>query len=124
MDANYLISNFKNWVVIGDVLNKSKYANRILNEFKIHSYNVVGIHPKGGETTYKTLSEVPYSIDVIDLCINPINGLNYLKEAKTLGIKYVLIQPDASSEDILTYCNENDIIAIQGCALVAMHALI
>lgn len=123
MDANYLISNFKNWVVIGDILNRSKYANRILNDFKIHSYKVSGVHPKGGEGIYKTLADVPYKIEAIDLCINSVNGLNYLKQAKELNIKYVLIQPGASSKEILTYCANNDIVAVQGCALIAMQSI-
>ncbi|MGL5068371.1 MAG: CoA-binding protein [Sarcina sp.] len=96
MDANYLISNFKNWVVIGDVLNTNKYASKILTQFKNHSYTVAGVHPSGGDGIYKALTEVPYKIDAIDLCINPIQGLKYLKSVKDLNIKYILIQPGAS----------------------------
>ena len=35
-----------------------------------------------GEGIYKTLEEVPFKIEAIDLCINPIDGLKYLREAK------------------------------------------
>ncbi|CUP83367.1 CoA-binding protein [Clostridium baratii] len=114
------IIDLKNWVVIGDVTNPLKYANKILNKFKSKNYNVCGVHPKGGDNVYKTLNEVPYKIDAIDLCINPKLGLEFIKEANALGIKNILIQPGAESSDILNYCKENNINAIEGCALVKL----
>lgn len=119
MEAKDLLKH-KNWVVIGDVVNKEKYAYKILNKLASRGYSVKGVHPKGGEEIYKTLGEVPYKIDVIDLCINPISGIKFIEEAKTLGIKYVLIQPGAESREILNYCKDNDINAIEGCALIAL----
>lgn len=115
--------NLKNWVVIGDVSNESKYAYKILNKFKEKGYLVSGIHPKGGEGIYKTIKEVPYNIDAIDLCINSKLGIKFIKEAKDLGIKNVLIQPGAESDEILNYCRENSINAIENCALVQLRNL-
>ena len=111
---------YNNWVVIGDTLNKDKYASKILSKLNSRGYKVKGVHPKGGENIYKKLEEVPYKIDVIDLCINHMIGIKFMEEAKTLGIKYVLIQPGAESRDILNYCKDNGINAIEGCALVAL----
>lgn len=119
MEARELVKE-KNWVVIGDVTNTSKYAYKILEKFKDKGHVVAGVHPKGGEGIYKTLEEVPYKIDAIDLCINPKLGLEFMKEVKSMGISKVLIQPGAESQDIINYCNENNIIAIQGCALVSL----
>jgi len=120
MQAQELL-NYKNWVVVGDVLNSSKYASRILSSLKNEGFNVEGINPR--DTTggiYKSLKEVNYVIDVVDLCINPISGLKVLDEVKNLGIDKVLIQPGAESTDIKEYCNNNGITAIEGCALVEL----
>lgn len=110
---------FKNWCVIGDVGNEKKYAYRILNKLKENGYNVVGVNSRG-DGIYKSLSEVPYDIEVIDLCINPIRGIEFIKGVKELSINKVLIQPGAESEEILKFCNENNIEAIEGCALVEL----
>lgn len=120
MNAQELL-NYKSWVVAGDVLNPSKYAHRILNSLKQSGFNTVGVKPndKSGEL-YKSLKEVPYSIDVIDLCINSALGINIVKEASELKINKVLIQPGAESEEILEYCRNNNITAIEGCALVEL----
>ena len=120
MDIKELIKE-KNWIVIGDVTNSSKYAYRILNKFKDKGYTVSGVLPTGGEGVYKTIKEVPYKIDAIDLCINSKLGIEYIKEANSLGIKNVLVQPGAESEEILTYCKENGINVIENCALVQLR---
>jgi len=120
MEAQQLL-NYENWVVVGDVLNSTKYAHRILNSLKEAGFNVVGVNPRDiSGNAYKSLGEVPYKIEVIDLCINSINGLAILKGALDLGIKKVLIQPGAESDEILEFCRSNDIIAIEGCALVEL----
>lgn len=120
MNAQELL-NYENWAVVGDVLNPSKYACRILNSLDEAEFNVKGVNPrdKSGEV-YKSLKEAGHGIEVIDLCINPIAGLQILKEASELGINKVLIQPGAESEEILQYCSENNITAIEGCALVEL----
>lgn len=120
MEARDLL-NYKNWVVVGDVLNGQKYAHRILNTLKNANFNATGVNPrdKSGEV-YKSLKEVPYKVEVIDLCINPVSGLKVIEEAIGLGIDKVLIQPGAESNEILSLCQNKGIIAIEGCALVEL----
>ncbi len=114
--------NYMNWVVVGDVLNTEKYAHKILAKLESEGYKVKGVNPKvdTGEA-YKSLKDVPYDIEILDLCINPKVGINIVKDAKELGIKNVLIQPGAESEEILSYCKENGINAVEGCALVEIR---
>jgi predicted CoA-binding protein len=121
MKAHELL-NYKNWVVVGDVLNTSKYASRILAALKAADFNTAGVNPRDTtETIYKTLKDVPYKIEVVDLCINPITGLKIVEEAAELGIDKLLIQPGAESVDIIKYCKDNGITAIEGCALVELN---
>ncbi|MBQ6820414.1 MAG: CoA-binding protein [Clostridium sp.] len=120
MDINELIL-LKNWVVIGDVANKSKFAYKILEKFNSIGYTVSGVHPKGGEKIYKSLEEVPHNIDAIDLCINPKSGIEYLYQAKALGIKNILIQPGAESDEIINFCKENNINVVENCALIQLR---
>lgn len=120
MNAGELL-NYKNWVVVGDVLNGEKYAYKIFNDLKGAAFNVSGVNPRDSSgKAYKTLKEVPYKVDVIDLCINPISGLKIIEEAIELGIDKILIQPGAESEEILSLCKNKGIIAIEGCALVEL----
>lgn len=107
-----------NWVVVGDVTNKVKYAYRIFNALKSEKYNVAGVNPKANEDgIFNSIKEVDFKIDVIDLCINPKVGLQIVKDAKKIGVNKILIQPGAESEEILIYCKENNIVVMQGCVL-------
>lgn len=117
MNINKLF-DYHNWVVVGDVTNQTKYAYRILNTLRSEKYNVAGVNPRGdGEQSFISLKAVNYKIEVIDLCINPKLGIEIMKEANEMGIKNVLIQPGAGSEEILNYCKDNGINAFQGCVL-------
>ena len=113
--------DYKNWVVAGDVLTSSKYAYKILNALKRDGFNVVGVNPSVTNVdVYKSLHDVLYKIEILDLCINPYKGIKIVKEAHELKIDKILIQPGAESYDLLNFCKANGIEAIEGCALVEL----
>lgn len=113
--------NYKNWVVVGDIINPEEYAYRIYKSLKEAGFTVYGVNPRIDHVNvYKSLKNIPLKIDVLDLCINPRTGIKVIKEAHEIGIKYVLIQPGAESNEILSYCEDKGIIAIEGCALVEL----
>ncbi|MCS4465479.1 CoA-binding protein [Clostridium botulinum] len=45
-------------------------------------------------------------MEVLDLCINPIKGLDIVKEASKLGINKILIQPGAESNEIINFAEK------------------
>jgi len=115
---------YKNWVVAGDVVNEEKYAYKIKRRLEEAGYRVSGMKPGlSQEGVYPSLKEVPYKVEVLDLCINPKAGIKVVQEAKELGIDKILIQPGAESEEIINYCKENRIEAVEGCALVELSRL-
>jgi len=116
--------DYKNWVVVGDVLNPSKYAYKILNSLKRAEFNVVGMNPSAiDDEVYNRLKDIPYKIEVLDLCINPYKGIKILQEASRLKIDKVLIQPGAQNVEILSFCQENGMQAIEGCVLVELSKI-
>lgn len=115
---------YKNWVVVGDVVNEGKYACKIKRRLEEAGYRVSGVKPGlSQEGVYPSLKEVPYDIEVLDLCINPKVGIEIVKEAKDLAINKILIQPGAESQEIIQYCKNNGIEAIEGCVLVELSRL-
>jgi len=114
--------DYKNWVVVGDILNHLKYAYKILNSLKESGYNAVGLNPSiKNEEVYSNLSDIPYKIEILNLCINPNKGIKIIQEAHELKIDKILIQPGAESPEILNFCRENGIQAIEGCTLVELR---
>lgn len=123
LNANQFL-DYKNWVVVGDVLNPSKYAYKILNSLKTEGFNAAGMNPsiENGEI-YNNLSDIPYNVEVLDLCINPYKGIKIIHEAHELKIDKVLIQPGAESPEIIDFCKSNGIQVIEGCALVELSKI-
>jgi uncharacterized protein len=102
------INEFKEkkvWAVGGSVHSKEKFVYKIYNVLKNKGYEVYPVDPSGApvddEATYRSLSELPITPDAIDMVINPIKGMQFLDEAKDLGIKHIWFQPGAESEEII-----------------------
>ena len=107
------------WAVIGDVLNAKKPASRVVSTLREAGKTVHLINPrdKTGEC-FAGLSDVGAPIEVVDLCINHVEGLKQMEQAAALGIKKVFIQPGAGSEAILDFCEENNVEVFMGCVMV------
>ena len=109
------IMKYHKFVVIGDTLNKEKYAYKIKQELINSDYKVYCV---GKEL--KSLNDVDDEIDIIDLCINPPDGLKILKENKKT-FKCIVIQPGAGSDEITNFLDENNYDYIDGCLLVGIR---
>ena len=109
------IMQFNHFVVVGDTINPDKYAYKIKQELIKNNYKVESI---GKEL--KSINEVTFDIECLDLCIHPAKGIQLLKENKK-DIKAVVIQPGAESEEIINYLKDNNINYIEGCLLVGLR---
>lgn len=113
MDLREIMTQ-KSFAVLGDTLNEEKYAYKIKNELKKKGYIVYSV---GKELS--SLNDIKEEIDIIVLCIHPAKGLPLLKECKK-SFKYIVIQPRASNDELISYLIENNIPYIDGCVLVGL----
>ena len=109
------IMNCRNFAVVGDTLNPEKYAYRIKKAMLEAGYQVF---PVGKELS--SLNDIPYDIDVIDLCIHPVKGLKLLKENKK-DFQCILIQPGAENEELIAWLEENKLPYVRGCLLKGLE---
>ena len=109
------------WAVIGDVLNPAKPASAVVAALEGSGKQVSLVNPrdKSGKC-FAGLSDVGSAIDVVDLCINHVEGLKQVRQAAELGITRVFIQPGAESDAILAFCEEKQIAVFQGCVMVEL----
>lgn len=103
-----------NFVVVGDTLNEEKYAYKIKKGLTDKGYQAQAV---GKELS--SINDVEGDIDVIDLCINPVKGLQLIKENKK-PFKSIVIQPGAESDALKAYLDENNLPYIEGCVLVGL----
>lgn len=124
MDAMELLK-LKTWAVVGATNNKEKYGNMIYNKLKNKGYEVYPVNPRydevEGDKCYDDLKSLPVIPDVVEMVVAPRFGINTVKEAAKLGIKNIWLQPGTVSDEILKFCEENDMNAVQACVLVTLN---
>ena len=109
------VMNQKVIAVVGNTIDSEKYAYKIKHALIDKGYTVYAV---GKEL--KSLNDISEEIDVIDLCIHPVKGLEIIKENKK-NFKTIVIQPGASDDNLINYLNENKIPYIDGCMLLGLE---
>ena len=113
--------SMQKWAVVGDSLHPRKPARAVAEKLEAAGKEVIRINPKDRTGTLaKSFEEAVgsgESIDVIDLIINPKDGLVLMSEAASLGVKRVFVQPGAGSADIEALCEAEGIELHYGCVL-------
>ncbi len=102
------VMKFNKFCLIGDTNNPLKAANKIKNELIKNKYTVT--------------EDVEEDFDVLNLCINPIDGLEILKDI-TKRIRVVLLQPGTESEEIIALLKRRNIAYLQGCSLKGLEII-
>ena len=68
-----------------------------------------------------SLDEIEEEIDIIDLCINAVKGLELIKDCHK-EFKCIVIQPGAESRELLDYLEGEKIPYIESCLLVGLSS--
>lgn len=70
-----IFANTKTIAIIGLSPDESKASNMVGNYLKNAGFKIVPVYPKGdkilGETVYKSLSEIPFKVDMVDIFRKP-----------------------------------------------------
>lgn len=104
----------KSFVIVGDTLNEEKYAAKIKRAMLEQGYQVQCV---GKELS--SFNDVTGEIDIVDLCIRADRGLELLRNCEK-PFKSVVIQPGASSKELIQYLQERQIPYIDGCLLLGL----
>ena len=109
-----LIKDFlsqKNFAIIGSFKNESKYAFRILRKLKEKGYEVYPVNPHldevDGLKCYKSVSDIPFAVDVVNVVTPPKVTEKIVKECKDRGIYRIWLQPGAESKEAIEFCKHN-----------------
>ena len=104
----------QSFVIVGDTLNETKFAYKIKHAMANNGYDVQCV---GKEL--ESINDAEGEVDIVDLCIHPVKGLELLKSCEK-SFKSVVLQPGAGSDEIRAYLTEQQIPFIDGCLLVGL----
>ena len=111
------------WAVVGDVLNASKPASRVVARLQANNKHVHLINPRAPEKCFPTLAAAHevMPIEAVNLIINPKAGPAFIDEMIALEIPNLFIQPGAAPPaHVLEGASSAGITIQHGCVLVEL----
>jgi hypothetical protein len=112
----------KRFAVLGSFRNKEKFAYRIFVDLIGKGYEAFPVNPLlkevEGKLCYKTISDIPYSVDVANIVTPPLVTESILKECLQKGIKRAWLQPGAESSAAIQFCHDNGIKVIHSMCVM------
>lgn len=95
----------KTWAVVGLGDNTERAAFGVAKLLQDKGHRIIPVHPAAevvhGEIGYKTLSEIPGAVDVVDCFVNSALVGRVVDEAIAIGAKAVWLQFDVIDEQAI-----------------------
>ena len=102
--------------------NTEKYGYKVFKDLTEKWFNAIAINPNENEilweTSYPTLSDFEWKIDVAIFVLSPNFSLPVLEEVKNLWINKVWFQPWAESNNCIEFCEKNNIEYIANACIM------
>ncbi len=106
----------KTWAVVGLGNNPERAAFGVAKLLQDKSHRIIPVYPRAetvhGEVGYKTLSEIPESIDVVDCFVNSTLVGKVVDEAIAIGAKAVWLQLDVIDNDAIARAQAAGLITV------------
>ncbi|MQS12530.1 CoA-binding protein [Streptomyces kaniharaensis] len=84
------------WAVVGLSTNTARAAHGVAQVLQRYGKRIVPVHPRAetvlGEPGYRTLSEIPFPVDVVDVFVNSSLAGEVADQAVAIGAKAVWFQ--------------------------------
>jgi predicted CoA-binding protein len=106
----------KTWAIVGLGNNPERAAFGVAKLLQDKGHKIVPVYPRAeevhGEQGYKSLSEIPFQIDVVDCFVNSKLVGKVVDEAIEIGAKAVWLQLDVIDEEAVSRAEAAGLIAI------------
>lgn len=98
-----MLSEGDTWAVVGLSQNSARAAHGIARLLQRRGKRIVPVHPRAetvfGEPGYRTLAEVPFPVDVVDVFVRSEIAASIADQAVDVGASGVWFQLDVVDED-------------------------
>ncbi len=110
--------------VIGASRDRNKFGNKALRAFAHQGYSVLAINPNEleveGHRTYRSVLDVPGTIDMATLYVPPDIGVQVVEEIARKGIAEVWLNPGADGDQVVRRARELGVHTIQACSILGI----
>jgi predicted CoA-binding protein len=114
----------KTVAVIGASSNRAKYGNKALRAYARQGFTVLAINPNEAEVegrrTYASVLDVPQTIDMATLYVQPDVAVRVLEEIAKKGIQEVWLNPGADEPEVIDRARALGINPITACSIMGI----
>jgi predicted CoA-binding protein len=114
----------KTVAVIGASSDRRKFGNKALRAFQAEGYRVIPINPNEREVeglpTYGSVLDVPESIDMATVYVQPDVALRLLSEFERKKIPEIWVNPGAESDELLADARRRKLNVIAACSIIGI----
>lgn len=107
---------FKTWAIVGLGNNPDRAAYGVSKLLQDKGHRIVPVYPRAevvhGETGYKSLSDIPFPVDVVDCFVNSSLVGKVVDEAIAIGAKAVWLQLDVIDDAAVARAEAAGLLAI------------
>ena len=110
--------------VVGASSDRGKFGTKALRAFQAQGHRVIPINPNQAQVeglrTYASVLDVPESIDMATVYVQPDIALRLLDDFEKKGIPEIWINPGAESDELLTDARRRKLNVIAACSIVGI----
>lgn len=108
--------SLKTWAIVGLSNNSERAAYGVAKLLIEKGHTVIPVHPKSesvhGQTGFAKLSDIPVSVDVVDIFVNSALAGAVVNEAIAIGAKGVWLQLDVIDASAVTRAHDAGLLAV------------
>lgn len=121
-----LLSSSKIIAVVGLSPKTDKPSNRVAQYLIEHGYKIIPVNPQHeeilGEKSYKSLSDIPDRVDIVDIFMRAENVVPVVEEAIKLKPKAIWLQLNIVNDEAKTIAEKNGTDFVQNLCIKLEHA--
>ena len=110
--------------VIGASSDRRKFGNKAFRAFQQEGHKVIPINPNEpsveGVPTYPSVLDVPETIDMATVYVQPEVGITLLEGFEQKQIAEIWINPGAESDALLAEARRRKLNIIEACSIVGI----
>ena len=110
--------------VVGASNDRRKFGNKALRAFQAEGHTVIPINPRErdveGLKTYASVLDVPGSIDMATVYVQPHIAMQLLDEFEQKGIPEVWINPGAETDEMIATARKRKSKVIFACSIIGV----
>src|SRR3954467_2327895 len=114
----------KTVAVVGASSNRDKFGNKALRAYRDQGYTVIPITPNETEgeglKTYASVLDVPGTIDMATVYVQPAIAMGLLDEFEQKGIPEVWINPGAETDQMIDTARHRKTKVIFACSIMGV----